>query len=518
MKERSRTEYTVMNTAVGIGGYVLTTLMGFISRVVFTHCLSADYLGVNGLFTNILGILSLAELGVGNAVIFALYKPLAEHDEPKIASLVKFYATAYRIIGAVVAVVGLAMMPFLNIIISERPAIQESIYILYLLNLFNAASTYFFSYRSSLIIASQRNYLVSLISYGVSFVQSIVQIILLLITKNYIAFLLAQTIGTFIFNVVVYMLAGRIFPYIREKNVAPLPKEEKKSLFHNIRDLLIYKISGLLVNNTDNILITFFSGLATTGVASNYTLLVNTLNSLMNLLFNGLTASVGNHNALESDEKKYEMFRFLNMMNFWIFGWGTLGIIFCSRDIVMLFFGEKYVMSQAIPMIMSVNFFSVGMMNAVWTYKHTMGLFHYGRFIQFGTGILNIVFSVILGQQWGIFGILAATFAARLCTSLWYDPYAIFKYGFHMPVIHYVKHLCYNLTILAIAAFCCNLFMRLICGPMIVQILLKIVVCSVITNLVFVAAFVKTPEFQKLRSILATVKSIVLRKRTTASD
>lgn len=512
MKERSRTEYTMMNTTVGIIGYGINTLLSFVSRVVFTKCLSADYLGVNGLFINLLGLLSLAELGVGGAVVYALYKPLAEHDEKKIAALVRFYATAYRIIGIVVALVGLAMLPFLNIIITEPPNIQESIYVLYLLNLFNSASTYFFSYRSSLIIAAQHNYVVSLTSYVIAIVQNVVQIGILILTRSYIAYLLVQTAGTFLFNVAVYIIAGRMFPYIRGKQTESLSKNERQTLFGNIRDLLIYKISGLLVNNTDNILITFFNGLTTTGIASNYTMLVNTLNSLMSLLFNGLTASVGNHNATESTQKKYEMFSFLNMMNFWIFGWGALGIIFCSGDLVLLFFGREYVMSTAIPFIMAVNFFSVGMMNAVWTYKHTMGLFHYGRFIQFATGILNLFFSVALGKIWGIFGILAATFLARLCTSLWYDPYAVFKYGFQKPVTQYVTHLLYDFIVLAIAGGSCYLVTRWIGGPLLLQLVYKMIVCSVITNAIFFIAFYKTPEFGKLKEIAATVLRILQRR------
>lgn len=153
--------------------------------------------------------------------------------------------------------------------------------------------------------------------------------------------------------------------------------DEKKALFKNIKDLTYYKISGLLVNSTDNILITFFKGLATTGVASNYTLLTNTINSLLGQIFNSLTASIGNHNATETEKKKYEMFSFMNLMNFWIFGWATLGIIFCSSDVVRLCFGEKYVLSKEIPFVLALNFYTVGMMNAVWTYKHTMGLFRY---------------------------------------------------------------------------------------------------------------------------------------------
>lgn len=348
-----------------MGGYILNTILGFICRMVFVQCLSADYLGINGLFSNILTMLSLAELGVGSAIVFALYKPLAENDEEKISSLMQLYSKAYRTIGTLIFFVGIALMPFLNLIIQEQPNISESVYLLYFINLFNTASSYFFSYRSSLIIASQRNYIVGGINYAVTILQSILQMIFLLKFRNYLGYLLIQTAGTFIYNISVSFVATKLFPYINKKDAKPLPKDERRTLFANIRDLMIHKFSSLLVNSTDNILITFFSGLATTGIASNYTLLVNTLNSLLSQIFNGLTASIGNHNVSESSEKRYEMFSFLNMMNFWIYGWAALGIFFCSSDLVDLCFGRDYVLGIEIPFVLSLNFFTVGMMNAV---------------------------------------------------------------------------------------------------------------------------------------------------------
>lgn len=513
MKKRTRTEYSILNIATGIGGYILNTILGFACRMVFVRCLSADYLGVNGLFTNILTMLSLTELGIGSAIGYALYKPLAENDEEKIASLVKFYQRAYHIIGIVVACVGLALMPFLNIIIQEKPAISESIYLLYLINLFNTASTYFFSYRSSLLVVAQQNYIVSGLNYIITILQSILQSLFLVITHNYLGYLMIQTAGTFIYNVTISTIAGKRFPFIKAKNIRPLPREERQSLFNNIRDLTIYKISGLLVNSTDNILITFFKGLATTGVASNYTLLVNTLNSLLNQVFNGLTASVGNHNATESDEKKFEMFSFLNLMNFWIFGWAALGIVFCSTDLVRLCFGNEYVLSISIPLVMALNFYTVGLQNAVWTYKQTMGLFHYGRFLQIITAILNIVFSVILGYKCGVFGILFATFLARLFTNLWYDPYAVFVYGFgKSPMLYLVKYIQY-LVVLGIAAGVCYIVLTPIHMPIFAQIILKILLCSIICNMFFYIIFRKTQEFQKVKEIAKNVFSILLWRR-----
>ena len=518
MEGRSRTEYSLLTIVAGVGGYIINTILGFICRMVFVKCLAADYLGVNGLFTNILSVLSLAELGIGGAIVYALYKPLAENNEKKIASLVKVYGTAYKIIGITVGVAGICLMPFLDIIITEQPNISESIYILYLINLFNTVITYFYSYRSSLLIAAQQNYIVVGINYTVTILQSILQMIALIGTHNYMAYILIQTIGTAIYNVSVSRVAVKKFPCIADKNVEPLPKSEKKALFKDIKDLTFYKVSGLLVNSTDNILITFFQGLATTGIASNYTLLVNTLNSLLGQVFNSLTASIGNHNATESENKKFEMFNFMNLMNFWIFGWAALGIVFCSSDLVCLCFGEEYVMPLKIPLVMALNFYTVGMMNAIWTYKHTLGLFRYGRFLQIITGILNIFFSVMLGKSWGLFGILFATFIARACTNLWYDVYAVYKHGFHRSPIHYLKKYMYFTMVLFIAAIACHFSLKLVFGPLVIRVLLEIIVCSVAINVVFFCAFCKTTEFGMLRKVAANVFSILERKSKTTKE
>ena len=219
MENKSRTEYSMLNLIAGIGGYVVNTILGFICRMVFVKYLSADYLGVNGLFTNILTMLSLAELGIGGAIVYALYKPLAEHDDKKIASLMKVYGTAYRYIGLAIGVVGLCLLPFLNVIITTKPNISESIYLLYLLNLFNTVITYFYSYKSSLLIAAQQNYIVVGINYTITILQSIFQMVALYLTRNYLVYLLIQTAGTFIYNISVSMFATKRFPCMQDKNI-----------------------------------------------------------------------------------------------------------------------------------------------------------------------------------------------------------------------------------------------------------------------------------------------------------
>lgn len=496
--QRSRSEYSIINILTGFGGYFLNTIMGYICRMVFVRCLSAEYLGVNGLFTNILSMLSLAELGIGGAIGFALYKPLAEDDRDKIATLMRFYGKAYRIIGCVVAVVGLLMMPFLNIIITEQPDIQENLYVIYLLYLFNTASTYFFSYRSALLTAAQRNYIVLGINYAVTIMQSIIQIPVLLMTHNYMAYLIVQTIGVFVNNVIVSWWAKKDYSYISKRNVKPLSHDEKGGLFINIKALTINKLSTILVNNTDNIVLTYFSGLVAVGVVSNYVILTNTLSSLTSQLFNSLTASVGNLNAIENDEKKYSFFQILNLSNFWIFGWGAIGIAFVSGDIVRLCFGEEYVLGISIPLVLAINFYIVGMQNAVYAYKNTMGLFRYGQYLLLLTAAINLVLDIVLGNTMGILGIYLATAIARIATNAWYEPYAVFRYGLKVSPFRYLRKYFEYIGVLVVTGGICYYLCSLCQFQVVINVIIKFIICSIVPNCIFFACYHKSEEGQYL--------------------
>lgn len=501
MGKKTRTEYSILNIITGLGGYVLNTILGLVCRMVFTRTLSAEYLGISGLFTNILTMLSLAELGIGSAIIYALYKPLAMDDKEKVASLVKFYGKCYQIIGVVVAVIGVALMPFLDLLINEQPAIQEGLYLIYAIYLFNTASTYFFSYRISLISAAQQNYIVTGVNYLITLAQSMVQIIWLVSTHKYIGYLIIQSIGTLVYNLTVSYIAKRKFPYIAEKNIKPLQKEERNGLIRNVRALVIWKLSGLLVNSTDNIIITYFSGLVAVGLSSNYTLLSNTINSLLNQLFNGITASIGNLNAIESREKKLSMFYILNLANFWMFGWAAIGIFVVSTDIVHLLFGASYILPLNIPFVIALNFYMVGMQSAVWTYKNTMGLFRQGRYLLILTAAINLICSLWLGKLWGLFGILLATAISRACTNTWYDPYSVFKFGLKEKVSRYYKKYGLYALILVITGAVCYEICSLFAFSLLANVILKLLVCCIVPNLMFLLCFHKLDEFQYFKNL-----------------
>lgn len=512
MNRKSRTEYSILNIMTGLGGYAINTILGLICRMVFTRTLSADYLGVNGLFTNILTMLSLAELGIGSAIVYALYKPLAENDEDAVASLVKFYGSCYKAIGIVVAVIGIILIPFLNILITEQPAIKENLYVIYALYLFNTASTYFFSYRSSLITAAQQNYIVVGVNYLITIIQSIIQMIWLITTHEYIGYLIIASMGTMIYNISISYIAKQKFPYIAKKNIRPLDQKEKKNLIRNVRALVVWKLSGLLVNSTDNIIITYFNGLATVGLSSNYTLLSSTLNVLLNQLFNGITASVGNLNAKESVDKKLEMFNTINLANFWLFGWAAIGIFVLSTDIVHLMFGVGYILPISIPFIIALNFYMVGIQSAIWTFENTLGLFRQGRYLQIVTAVINLGCSIWLGKKWGLFGILFATAIARLFTGTWYDPFKLYKYGFSRSVLSYYKKRLLYFLLLIITGGLCYWLSGFVTFSVGVNVCIKFVICCIVPNVVFLCVFYQSREFKYYKNLYRRIIQKVLRK------
>lgn len=506
---KTRTEYSFLNILAGIGGYVLNTIVGFVCRMIFTRCLSADYLGISGLFTNILTMLSLAELGIGSAIVYALYKPLAENNEEKICSLVQFYRKAYIVIGIVVAVIGMAMFPFLNFIIQDPPNITEDINVIYLFYLFNSVFSYFFSYRASLLQAAQKNYLVVGTNYIITILQSVFQILILLLTSDYMLYLIIQIIGGISYNIIVSYIAKKQYPYIVQKG-KPLEKTEIKSISRNVRYLVINKLANMLLSNTNSIITTYFSGLSITGLLSNYTLFISTINSLLNQVFNGLTASIGNFGVTENDDRKLLLFNTINLANFWFFGWAAVGILCCTSDLVRWFFGEKYVLDVSIPVILATNFYVIGLMNAVWSFKNALGLFKYGRYILIGTSILNLFLSIYLGNVWGVFGIQAASVIARLLTNAWYEPYALFKYGFHKSPYVYLKKYVKYTVIIIITCGLCLLSCSRISINIIVDPLLKMIICTIIPNGVFFICFRKLEEFKMLKAKVETVLSLLI--------
>ncbi|MFR1850567.1 MAG: lipopolysaccharide biosynthesis protein [Clostridium sp.] len=505
MNENSRMLNSVRNIFTGFLGQFITLITGFICRTIFIQCLKTEYLGVSGLFTNILSVLSLAELGVGSAINYALYKPLAEKNKREVSEYMNFYSKAYTSIGIIIFIIGICLLPFFKYLIKDTPNIKENINLIYIIYLSNTSIGYFFSYKSALINADQRNYIVSLVNYLRVILQALIQIVTLLITKNFLLYLIIEFIFSIIENLVIAYITNKLYPFVKVNKKNKLEKSKKNKLIADIRDLMINKLSGVLVNNTDNLIITYFNGLVTVGLCSNYNLLINIINTTLKQFFNGIQASLGNLNAVESKEKRELYFNMMNLINFWLFGFCTICIVFLINDVITIWIGKDYLLPNSIKYILAVNFYIVGMQNSVWSYKVTSGIFKQGRFILAIMAIINLILSIILGNKIGLLGILLATTIARLTTNVWYDAYILYKIVFNKSskdyFIQYFKNILIILfTIIIIYFFIKNL---IVSTNIYICFVIKLLICIIMINLCFLIIFYNKYEFKYIKNYVS---------------
>ncbi len=445
-KSESRLKNSIRNSAFGLFAEVTTLILGFFVRSVFVQTLAEDYLGVNGLFTNILQVLSFAELGIGNAIVFSLYKPIREKDSERIRQYVAFYKSAYRIIGAVVAVLGLLLVPFLNVIIVDKPDIPDNLVIIYLLYLANTVFSYFCVWKRTFMTANQERYIGTVVEQIFTIVQVVVQIVLLYTTHNFILYLATMIVCNQVRNLIIARICSKRYPVVNEKPCEDLTKEEKKSIFENVKALFVYKLSGVVLGSTDNILIQAIINFRSVSLYSNYSMLITNFRLLANQLLNGITASVGDLNASDDNKAKENVFYKLLFVSFWLYGFLCVGFVSTVNSLISAWLGYKFTLPVATVMAIAFSFYVEGMQFAGFTYRTTMGLFKESVAAPVASAIINIALSVILGYKLGMSGIFVATGVSRLITTTWVDGYLVFKKRLNKsPVRFYVTYVAYFL-------------------------------------------------------------------------
>ena len=447
MNKKSRLENSLRNTAVGVASQILNMIFGLAVRTVFIRCLSAEYLGVNGLFSNILTMLSLAEMGIGTAIVFNMYKPLVEGDELHIAKLMNLYRNAYIIIGIVIAVIGSCLTPFLGSIIRNQPDIPH-LRLIYLLYLINTVSSYFFAYRRSIFTADQRERVIKECNMITVMIRSFLQIAILIIWKNFIAYLLVQIVCTFCENVLISLYADFCYPFLKKYRYEQLDKVEKHSIFENIKATFVYKFGSVVLNGTDNIIISAVNGVTSVGLLSNYTLLTGSVEAFLNVVNHSITGSVGNYIVKENSDSHERLLINTSFINFLLYGMVFVGSIAVLNPFVEWWAGKNYLLSTAIIIVHCFNIYISGTISSVWTFRSTMGLFKYGKWRPLFSAIINVVVSIWWGNKIGLIGVLIGTTFTRVVTNLWYDPWIVYKYGLNKsPKGYYLRWIIYFLVI-----------------------------------------------------------------------
>ena len=505
-----RTLNSVRNATASTIAYTVSILFSAIVRVVFIKTLTVEYLGIDGLFSNILSILSLAELGIGRAITFNLYKPLALHDQNKLQQLMVYFRKAYRYIALVIAAIGLVLLPFIPHLIKEVPKIDESIYLLYSLFLFNKVATYFFAYKRSLLVADQRQYLASIIDSIHFAVLSISQIIVLLITRDFVAYLLTQIVLTFVKNIVIAKLCDRKYP-IQYDSSEKLPKEERTAIFKNIRALFFYRVSGIVVNATDNLLISWLFGLTYVGLYSNYYLIVHAFYSLISQTLSSVTASVGNLHVKAGVEHKRTVYNAMVLLGIWIYGLVSVVLFTAFQPIITLWVGAEFLLDSDVVFVIILNFFLLGMVNTFNIFRDSFGLFVQGQIRPIIGSIINLVVSYILATQIGFIGVFIGTAVSFISMNAWFDPYIVHKHVLKTKVSRFYLRLLFYVAVIALAMF----VSRMVCSlllfeSVLLQAVVSIAVPFVIANALFFLFFGKLKEFQyvaqSLRKIIGKVK------------
>ncbi len=410
--EKSRTRSSALIMAFSGMRQILTFLLTFASRTVFIYTLGAEYLGLNGLFSNILQFLSLTELGLGAAIAFYLYKPLADNDIERIKVIMKFYKNCYRIIGLSMLGLGCILTPFLSRLVNLDQPIPDNLYLIYFLFLCNSAFTYlFFAYKQTLMMANQEQYKIEKINIAFTFINCLVDIIVLLLFRNFTVYLTMKVTLVVVKNIAISIKIDKAYPFIKESCDGMLDKGEIKKLFKDVYSVSVFKVGNTLVNSVTNIIISACLGTIIVGYYSNYILITSSVMMTFLLFVNSFTAGIGNVMATETPEKQYQVYKTLNLLSFFVYTLFTICLFQLSNSFMNLWLGnihKDYVLDQWAVAAICLNFYLDSNAQIINAFRNGSGHFKTGRYLTVYGGIANVAISLLGSKYFGLVGVLLA--------------------------------------------------------------------------------------------------------------
>ena len=404
---------------------VMVIALGFVTRTVFIAKLGVELLGVHSLLTSVLALLALADLGINGAVMYALYRPLGEGDTEATAAIVSYAAKLLRGVALVVALVGLALTPFLHQLVNlEEPVQHLELY--YLVLLANTVASYLMLNRLVLLDADQKIYLTKAYSLVFNVLRSIAQIVSLLILESFFAFLAIQVLFTIANNLAVYLRAGQIYPLLKDSS-ATLAPPERKSILASVKALVIFRVGGLILNNSTAVLISVIVGTVALGHYSNYSLIVSSAAMVTEVVFSSLTPSVGNLVAAGNHEAARRVFDEMVLLSILVHGMIAVGIVTLADNFMVLWLGSEFVLPLGVAVGIVFNFYVTGTLMPLWSFRSATGLFRQTQFVMLITAVISIALSFALGAAFGLAGVVIAPAIARLMTGAWYEPWLLIR-------------------------------------------------------------------------------------------
>ena len=493
----NRTQNATRNIAFGILLKIIQLVIPFLMRTAMIYLMGVKYLGLNSLFTSVLQVLNLAELGVGSAMVYSMYKPIAEDDNTTICALMKLYRTYYRVIGLVIAIVGCALTPFIPYLIKSDVPAGINIYILYLLNLGATVLSYWlFAYKNSILQAHQRTDVVSKVTLITNTIQYGLQLFVLWAFHNYYLYVIVMLATQALTNIVTAVCADKLYPQFKPKG--NVDKVQVQRINQRIRDLFTSKIGSIIYDSADTIVISAFLGLTVLAVYQNYFYILNSITGLIAVVFAACTAGIGNSIVVESKEKNYQDLNKFTFIITWVAGFCSVCLLCIYQPFMELWVGKDLMLSLS-AVVCFVIYFYVRQFNALFNlYKDASGMWHEDRFRPLAAALTNLILNLILVQFIGIYGILLSTVLAIVCVGMPWLMHNLFTIIFEKKHMwHFIGRLAKYTFVVFISCvvtyFICSRFSL----GVISTILVRGVICLIFPNLIYFFVFRRTKEFQQ---------------------
>lgn len=455
--KKSRLHYSIINSSYTLIIQSINLFLKFLLQTIFIKTLGAHYLGVNGLFTNILSLLSFAELGIGDAIVFSLYSPLANGDKKQVKYLMGIFKKAYELIGITVGLLGLALLPCLSFFIKGQSI--PYLHLVFSLFLLNTVLSYFFTYKRSLLIADQLGYLSNLNQFIFNVVQVVFQLIILIFTGNYILYLVVQIICTLTSNIIISHSVNKRYPYMLDSSINTQTNNRLvKQLKQNTIGMVGVKLGGIVVFGTDNLLISAFLGVVKVGIYSNYSLITTSISNVLNQVINSIVPSIGNLIVDNQRDREVEVFYRHFFINFVVTFLCTNMLFSLLTPFITLWIGSRYLLSITTTSLIVINFSMNQLRQTSITFISAFGLFWQTKWKSIIEAAVNFLVSIVLIMNFhlGIDSVLLGTLSSNLLIDFWWEPLLVFKYGLRSSIRrYYVRYFEYAFFIF-IAVFLTN--------------------------------------------------------------
>lgn len=504
----SRTFNLLRNASYGIAGKIIVLALSLVSRTIFIRRLGNAYVGVNGLYTEILSVLALAELGFENAIVVAMYEPVAHGKERETVQLLGFYRKVYRLIACVVALLGAAIIPFLPYIVKGADFLTlRELRLYYVIFLFNTVCPYFVTYKHSYVNTLQKNYIITNFDSAVSTVTIAVQNAVLLLTDDFLAYLLARSACITLSRVVDALYLNWKFPILKKKPAEPLPAGKRRRIFADIKALALAQAASVAIHSTDNIIISSFSGLGVLGVGlvNNYMMLINNVLGFVAILFNSMVSGFGNLAATSNQEDYRKAFEDANFINFWIYGFCSIAFFVLMPPFITLWIGKESLIDSISFLLIIINLYLEGQHNIYVYARFAKGEFQRDSVPVVAQPIVNLVVSIIGAKTLGLVGVYVGTVVSRLVVTT--RPFFGYRRFFGRSPWEYYKKLTAYFAVTALAGTLTYLAVQpLLPGASWGRFAVSVCVAAVLPNLAFLLLFFRSREF---KAVLVRVQNLL---------